>query len=268
MTAEKAFEDMTNLYDYDNQSGTAASGDAGSTPPNRINNGTIFNLRVQSVLLELRAIKILKQSIMYAQSMWPTTIDDDTTELQKLQDEENNAYIKAAATVTSKKVVETGDTDGEKWKMISAITYRLTRKHIAEAVLEKVEVVEAYLRALVAMDKIKSVTASVTATLTTNSIFTHDSNNDISEIPSIPTVTRNDNQLSPSRALLLDMQKIDIYYGGSNQAPSAESPYVSTGSNTSFRRNVAAASSNSHQSPSEIKLRSYLQSITNEGLCM
>ena len=58
-----------------------------------------------------------------------------------------------------------GRTDGEDWKMISAVTYRLTRKHILEATVLKLELIECYLRGFLAKSRAQAAMRELQASV-------------------------------------------------------------------------------------------------------
>eukprot|EP00606_Chrysophyceae_sp_TOSAG23-5_P001479 GSChrysophyteH2.ASY1.ANO1.100.1 assembled CDS len=222
-------------------------------------------LKVQNANLELRAIKTIKQSILYCQSQWDgTSVQEDEDLLKQLR------------------------SIGEAADLISAINYRMTRKRITEAVVEKIEIIEAYLRSRVARQSMKDTVDNLTAAAATVAPAASDDNpasdDSICVFSQKTLLAPSDHsyskqQQSPSRALWADMQRVDLLYS-SNQPASGVSPYISTGSNTSFRGSKGAgakASANasvgagvgglgSEGARAEMRLRSYIQAITNEAL--
>eukprot|EP00605_Chrysophyceae_sp_TOSAG23-4_P002752 GSChrysophyteH1.ASY1.ANO1.3035.1 assembled CDS len=181
-----------------------------------------YSLRVQNIQLELKAITRVKNGLLILQQDWDTSADDDAALLQKLHSNE--------------------------WKLVSAVTYRLTRKRIVDAVMEKLETVETYLRALFVRRKAHAMTNAV-ASVTGESVFN-----------TRPTKTPTQ---SPSRSIWDDIQRIDFLYGGkSHSGGGGASPYVSSGTGSSFRPQSRRTETRSN----EARLRAFIQAITNEAL--
>ena len=93
-------------------------------------------------------------------------------------------------------MVDDGSTDGEEWKMISAVTYRLTRKHILEATVRKLELVECFLRGLLAKKKAAQAVTKVLAGTATEAAVSYIASG--SGSMSTSTDTKADNSLCPA----------------------------------------------------------------------
>jgi len=95
-------------------------------------------------------------------------------------------------------VVDDGSTDGEEWKMISAVTYRLTRKHILEATVRKLELVECFLRGLLAKKKAAQAVTKVLAGTAMETAEGYIASGSGSISISTDTDTKIDNSLCPA----------------------------------------------------------------------
>jgi len=266
------------------------------TPPSSKSNMS-RGIGILSASTELQAVVFVKSKILEMQQSFGFTAAEDEEFLQLLKDQADAKENSAA--------VDDGSTDGEEWKMVSAVTYRLTRKHILDATLLKLELVECFLRGLLAKKRMQAV-SQVLAAASSNNIFTpastytdtgisssFDSLAPVSSLPTqlnLPEVPPRHNQdsISPSRQLFEEMRRIDMTYSV-NQPSSGVSPYVTTGSSTSFRGPKTAAQaaeteagtgtgtgagtgagtwSDTASNRHEYQLRAYLQKITNESLVL
>ena len=164
--------------------------------------------------------------------------------------------------------VKDGSTDGENWKAISAVTYRLTRKRIADANIEKIEIIEGYLRSFVAKTKVQAVSSTL-ATVYQNidSEFEQFNSNTNMSNGSIASVSANES----AKTLWDDIKHVDEIYSSNEAATTEKSPYVSNAHSTSFRgtKNTTQASNNNDNKivyTYEEKLQIYISSITRDNL--
>ena len=275
-SAEEAHSDAISSYDSIDENGADAAADT-DTPP-RLSSADKHHhiLKVQNAYLELNAIKIMKQSVLYSQSQWDcTSIEEDESIMRELHLVEKEK---------EEVVIDTGDTDDENWKLVSAINYRLTRKRITEAVVEKIEIIEAYLRSRIARQRVQATVDNLTAAVssaaanalgdgversTTGHMHTTDDATVWKSHLQRHSSAGSQHSQSPSRVMWADMQRVDALYSV-NQPASGVSPYISTGSNTSFRGGMdgrgSANGGSSEGTHGEMRLRSYIQAITNEAL--
>ena len=210
-------------------------------------------LEALSASAELMALLFVKNKLCSLRKQWRLTTAEDQELLALLQ--LRTSYHKSAA-------VEDGSTDDEMWKSISATTYRLTRKRIIEANIEKIELIEAYLKSFIACNRAKAATEALAAAVPAQSLFVQN------ELPSSHVLTFLDRaseqsaaigRMHPSRQIFDEMLTIDSKYSV-HQPNSGISPYVTTGVSTNFRDDHRNDSSH------EYRLRAYLQKVTSETL--
>lgn len=219
----------------------------------------VIGIQNSTPALELAAITHLKGQLNRIQAThWSSTADADELLLNmlKLQAKEKEYATTDTRTSTGAgaDTIADGSTDDDSWKMISAVTYRLTRKRIVEVNIVKLEILEAHLRATMAKARAILATRRLAVAMT-DALNTSSSSISIvipplqqrvpssvfNEITATGTATDTATSIVPgigarssSRQLHDDMERVDCAYNIYEPPTVGTSPYKSSAGRTSF----------------------------------
>ena len=87
-------------------------------------------MRIASVRCELQAMRLFIDQLLGLVSKWPTSVREDEEALEQLSHASSSSN---------------GDTADDHWRAVCAITYRLTRKRIIDAIISKLRALEEHL---------------------------------------------------------------------------------------------------------------------------